>query len=238
MPSRYSHDQQLAWEVDLVPGISSCEDGGHILLRDTNSMPRSREAKSLRILILAAALSLVLTAAACASSDARAHVNPSGGSTDIPEIVDVPPPNWNDPFVGSIEVATLSEAKTYLSFDPFVPTGISATPRLLVSTSGEPGATGALALVYSDSDFGRFYTIEAVSQTNQSELESLAKDCGPTPGCEAFSIVTLSNGTNALLIEGTVATSIVFLVGDVRIDVVGPSEAFTRDNAIAIANML
>lgn len=72
----------------------------------------------------------------------------------------------------------------------------------------------------------------------QAELESLA-GCDPLAGCEGeWSLVRIRNDITALLIEGDIANSIVWLEDDIRFDVVGPAETFSADEAIEVANQV
>jgi len=93
--------------------------------------------------------------------------------------------------------------------------------------------------MYSDPEYGTFYLTEVISQTNSDELKALAANCDQDAECSGkFSIVTVRDGLDALLIAGSEATSIVVLSGDVRIDIVGPAATFSPDEAVTLANAL
>jgi hypothetical protein len=83
--------------------------------------------------------------------------------------------------------------------------------------------------------------VERKSETNQDELESLAKGCNADEGCEGrWYLQPLSNGANALFIVGPDGTSVgtMFLSNGVLFDVLGPTATFTPDAAQQVAETL
>ncbi|GIV00729.1 MAG: hypothetical protein KatS3mg014_2344 [Actinomycetota bacterium] len=70
---------------------------------------------------------------------------------------------------------------------------------------------------------------------SEEELRSWAS-CDPLAGCEgSWTLMPIGEHEEGILIEGPPATSVVWLSGDVRYDVVGPSETFGRKAALEIA---
>lgn len=153
-----------------------------------------------------------------------------------------PPPSsiplvWNEPIFNPLEQVNGEQASSHLSFQARIPEGLGQPRQILVThpdSADRPDRV--LALVYEHAQFGIFDAIQALSETNQEDLEAIAMQCLPATGCEAeASIEEVDQGVRALLLEGPRATSITWLRGKVRFDVLGPSDTFTRERAIEIA---
>lgn len=116
--------------------------------------------------------------------------------------------------------------------------GIPRAPVKVFINDPTGEADSAAAWVYDDIDLGKFVVIEEVSQTNQAELESLATCPPDDSGCvsEGWSLVEIRDGVTALLIEGDVSNGVVWLEDELRFNVVGPSETFSSEDVIAVAN--
>ena len=158
--------------------------------------------------------------------------------SDGPPSAEGPPFSVDDPLVNGIPT-TEGEAASHLAFDPVVPEALGEPLRLVMTTPDVAGTRKedlAFAVVYDHPDYGRFYIVQAVPQTTQAELESLA-GCDPSQGCEGeWSLVTIRSGVTALLIEGPVANSVIWLEDGVRFDVVGPAETFSAEEVLEVAN--
>jgi hypothetical protein len=179
--------------------------------------------------------------AAC-GPDSRTDIPRSLSPVEVPGEGEGPLPEWDNPLVNGVDVATRDEAAAELAFDPVVPKSLPPSDRMLM-TDPEAGGVSkehlAFALIYNHPEYGRFQVIERVSQTSQEELESLATTCDPAKGCEGeWTLVDLRDGLRALSIRGPVATAIIWLESGIRFDVAGPSETFTKEASIAVANSL
>jgi hypothetical protein len=192
-------------------------------------------------------LLFVILAAACASSDSlNAYHSASRPKatllpTDSPHPVPPgPEPDWDAPLVNGVTVPDIQIANEALAFTGIVPKGLNSDPAIMITDpSAAPREDRSLGLVYDDPQFDRFYIVEVIPQTTQKELEYLAASCDPATGCQgSWSLVSLADEITALLIQGPVATSIVFLTPDVRIDIVGPAETLSGDEVTQIANLL
>jgi hypothetical protein len=147
-----------------------------------------------------------------------------------------PVPDW-DNLIGNGVTSTEARAEHEMGFDLLVPSLLGDPARIVITApeSASPEFRQA-GFVYDSPSHGRFWVIEAVSQTSQEELESLTS-CDPAAGCEgSWTIVGLPRGIRGLLIEGPVATSVVWLERDRRFDVIGPSETFDSSFATQVAS--
>jgi hypothetical protein len=147
-------------------------------------------------------------------------------------------PDWDHPLAGAgVQIPDINSVLGELSFTPIEPKALG-TPLSIFMTDPTMGPQDGrvVSFVYQSDLYGRFQVTEGVSQTTQAELEALAK-CDPAAGCQgAWSLVTVQQATTALLIAGPTATSIVWLDGDTRFDVVGPTETFSSESAMAVAD--
>jgi hypothetical protein len=92
------------------------------------------------------------------------------------------------------------------------------------------------AAVYQHESYGSFGMLQRTAQLAEAELLSWA-DCDPEAGCEGtWTKVDLGGGRAGILIEGPEATSVVWLDGKVRFDVVGPSVTFAKQAALDVAS--
>jgi hypothetical protein len=138
----------------------------------------------------------------------------------------------------ALEVDSLGQAaRGELPFVPVTSPELGTPIRIFVS---DPAVVSpqdrAVNLIYEHPTYGRFALIEQLSQTTQTELEALA-GCDLAKGCEgSWSVITIKGATKALLIVGPGSTSVTWLAGDVRFDLLGPPETFSREEAIAVDN--
>lgn len=148
--------------------------------------------------------------------------------------------------IGGMEIPNQEFADENLPFAPIVPpTSIGPLVRTVMTDPerSEPHQRG-IAWVIDGGD-GLFYIVEGpAGGMDQSELEELA-ECGPKEtGCtvEGWSLVKLSNGTTALLVDGAVAlgetTFIEWLNGELKFEIIGPRLKFTAEEALSAANEL
>jgi hypothetical protein len=147
-----------------------------------------------------------------------------------------PPPDWEG-LIGNGVTSTEARAEREMGFDLLVPSLLGEPARIVITApESAPPKFRLTGFVYDSPSHGRFWVIEAVSQTTQGELESLTS-CDPAAGCEgSWTIVGLPRGIRGLLIEGPVATSVVWLESDRRFDVIGPSETFDGSFATQVAS--
>jgi hypothetical protein len=151
------------------------------------------------------------------------------------------------PLADAREVASPAAAAPELAFPPVVPREVGPPQKSWINTQSDR-AHQVLALLYDDSTRGRFFVIESPRDTDvtpegaQQSLEQMATECAdPSAGCEgAWSVITLKDGTRALLIEGDPdipdqTTSVLFYRANVLFNIVGPVATFDRSDALAVA---
>jgi hypothetical protein len=172
-----------------------------------------------------------------ALSTACANVPPSEAEAGSPTVdPHGPEPDWDNLLVGALEVPGVTQAVSYLSFRPTLP-ALGPPDKVYVGGGDRPTKSTTVGMRFTTEAYGRFWLLEQESQTNQEELEALASSCDPEKGCEgSWTLTKLDDGTVALSIAGPKATSIVWLRGEVRFDVLGPSATFTTASAAAVAN--
>jgi hypothetical protein len=145
------------------------------------------------------------------------------------------PFSWNHPFVNELTVANIDEAAELLRFPPIVPEGLGKPVRIVVDE--RPTRLGKkIALIYDHPNHGRFHVIETTSSMTQADLESLAENCDPGSGCTAqMDTVSLAPGLVGVQIKGMVANSVIWKVGHIRFDVIGPAETLDPGGSLDIA---
>lgn len=163
--------------------------------------------------------------------------NPAlAGEEEDPQ--DSMPIDWDNPIVNASVLRRPQDANQHLSFTPSVPESLGDPRRSLMT---EPKAAADpqdrwLSLEYQHPQYGHFLALQSFSQTNDAELAAIAARCSPASGCEGTaSIVSLRDGSPALILEGPTATSITWLRGTTRFDIIGPPE-FTAAGAEEVAN--
>jgi len=96
-----------------------------------------------------------------------------------------------------------------------------------------------LAWTWSDSGGGpRYYLQErSAGATTQDQLDAAATCSASETGCDAtaFSIVTLSDGRSALLVQAPDVASLVWVEEGVELTLVGPGATFTPAIAEGLA---
>jgi hypothetical protein len=147
-----------------------------------------------------------------------------------------PPIDWDAMIVNGVE-STVAEAKREMGFEVLVPSLLGEPARVVItSPDSSPPRFRLTGFVYDDPTHGTYWVIEEVSQTSQGELESLT-ECDPAAGCEgSWTIAELRRGIRGVLVEGPIATSVIWLEGLRRFDVVGPSETFDGSFAQEVAS--
>jgi hypothetical protein len=147
-----------------------------------------------------------------------------------------PLPDWERLIANGVS-STEERATREMQFDLLVPSLLGDPTRIVITApASAPPKFRLTGFVYDSPARGRFWVIEAISQTTQGELESLAS-CEPATGCEgSWTVVPLPRGIRGLLIEGPVATSVIWLEADRRFDVIGPSETFGGSFATEVAS--
>jgi len=135
--------------------------------------------------------------------------------------------------IGNGRLSTTGEAVDAMAFDVLDPTLVGIPDRVVMTDPGSaPPRFRSVGFLFTE-PAGRFWIIESVSQTDQDELESLA-GCTECEG--SWTVVPLPRGIRGLLIEGPIASSIMWLESGRRFDVVGPSEGFDGAALIDVAS--
>lgn len=186
------------------------------------------------------ALSLLFSPLALATSGPRGAATLSAGPTSDrhrTETIESEPIDWT-PVVNPMPVPNAQEAGNHLDFPPPTPRGLGQPDQVLVTHPDSALRTDRIiSLEYTHPDFGHFLVLQSVSQTNEAELSNIAARCLPETGCEAkASVEVLGQNNIALLLEGPTTTSIIWIRGRVRFDVVGPADSFTAEDARGVAN--
>ena len=147
-----------------------------------------------------------------------------------------PPIDWDAMLVNGV-TSNVAEARREMGFDLLVPSLLGKAARIVItSPDASPPRFRLAGFVYEDPAHGTYWVIEAVSQTSQRELESLT-ECEAAAGCEgSWTIVELPRGIRGVLVEGPSATSVLWLEGERRFDVIGPSETFGGSFATDVAS--
>ncbi len=181
-----------------------------------------------------------LSLSACAERATQAGSGGGDPAESPPIMIDEgPEPQWDNVLVGGVEMSTVDEAEALLAFSPSVPSGIEPPAKVVVNGLAEEAPAATMAMRFETQQYGMFWLIEQVSQTDQKELETLAATCDPEQGCQGtWSLTELGDGTVALAIEGQKTTSIIWLDGSVRLELVGPPESFGLSQAKSVADSL
>ena len=166
------------------------------------------------------------------------------GTVHLPIRCEGPSPNWDTdkPFgANGIQVADLAEAAPYLAFAPVVPRGLGQPSKFFVNGNKPDRSARNLLWVYHQPPYGRFWVTEEVTEVTQAWIDSRTNN--PT-GCSIDSVVKLRDGTRAALSvanpaasgSGASTTSITWLDQGLMISALGPTDTFTKDRAIEVAN--
>jgi len=133
--------------------------------------------------------------------------------------------------------STVGEAKREMGFEVLVPSLLGEPARVVItSPDSSPPRFRLTGFIYEDPEYGTYWVIEAVSETSQGELESLT-ECDPAAGCEgSWTIAELPRGIRGVLVEGPITTFVMWLEGERRFDVIGPSETFDGSFATEVAS--
>lgn len=196
-------------------------------------MTRERRASWWQAVVAAGTMAVFL------SGCAGGRTGVTRGSAERP-LDAAPAPDWEHPLGGlGKRFAASRDAARYVSFTPLLAVKLGRPTSIFVSDPGRvPRSDRAFSLVFDSTTYGRYDINEQVSHTNQQELESLV-GCDHATGCEgSWSVVEIGNGVRALLVAGPRATSVTWLDGTLRIDVLGPASTFSADAAKRIGRVL
>ncbi len=190
-------------------------------------------------------MSILLALIATACGQLRATTSSPAAGSSAPDI-DIEA-DWDQPIREAIEVPNMDALLLLVTFDPIVaPGALGSLEQLLVTDpTVAPEETRVVALVYVEPETSDpFYVTEAISHITQADLELLSS-CQPGEvGCDTrgWSLRSLHDGIQALVIDGQVATSIATSVTWIRdginFEVTGPKDTFTLDEAMAVANSM
>lgn len=151
-----------------------------------------------------------------------------------------PPVDIDTPLVQGVSIPSVDEANSDAAFSVTAP-NVEGTPvDILVSNPHYVARSDrAIAMVFHNAPHGTFDVVEEVSRASQADLASLAATCNPAKGCEgSWTMVTLNNGTPALLIQGPpgTTTGVIWIKGSVYFDVYGLAGSFSAQDSLAVAN--
>jgi len=176
---------------------------------------------------------LLMTLSSCAE---RAQYPPAVEVEASPGELAGPAPDWDNLVIEGVTTSP-AEAPSLVIVDVIVPTTLGGLSRMVVTaTEAAPPELRVLGLVYDDEKFGRYWILERVNEMTQEELESWLV-CDAKEGCEGtWTLAKLPDGIRGVLIEGPLATSVVWLDGKTRFDVIGPASTFSAESAMTVAD--
>ena len=169
-------------------------------------------------------------------SDAQSNPPAPSDTWEPPDLL----PKWDEsPLIGAIDVASEAEAASYLPFPPVIPENLGTPVRISVLAADPDPSVAALGLVYDHAEFGPFWVTERLAQTTQAGLELSAAGCTAATGCQArATMVTITGGIRAKLLEGPVANSIKWLQGEMFFDIIGPAQSFHPTDLTEVADLV
>lgn len=154
----------------------------------------------------------------------------SGGRSDSALKID-----WSAPPL-CIPLKDGADPGSFLAFSPISPK--VGTPEATFVTDPEeaPRSARGVFFVYQGPSGTIYWISESISEINHGDLERLASTCDPRRGCQGtWSLVTIREGTEAVLIQGVgsdATTSLVWLRGRLRMQIMGPSGGLSRREAV------
>lgn len=159
------------------------------------------------------------------------------------ELAEAPAINWEKPD-HVVEVPDLDGAGKLLSFTPIKPK-LSRLNRIYVSDPGDTfiESRGIVFLFEEPSD-DPYWVIESPSEVTEQgfkkDLRSDVAQCAGANRCVgSWSMVAVRGDRDALLIQnGSRTTVILWMESGLRIQIMGPPETFTGQEAIAAAEGL
>jgi hypothetical protein len=191
--------------------------------------------RSLRVtgysIVLAALLS------GCAKVEPGVRADPTETSaTTFP--LESPSIDWAHPQpANTVEVAGLSDSAAVLPFDPISPKFGEPLSVFVSDPDQTPDEDRVLFLVYKGQDGNPFWVVQlSAGPTWKDNFDQQVAEC--TPPCGGLSVVQVRDKQRALLSRGDFVTALLWLEGDVEVQLQGPSSSFTSNVAILTANSL
>jgi len=145
--------------------------------------------------------------------------------------------DFDQPLLAGRKLPSVAEAAANLPFRPVAPAAAGQPISVWIPAQARQHL---LALVYQHPSYGRFMVIEVPNVGTQQDLEGLVAQCAT--GCEeAWSLVHLEDGSEAVLFEGSSTiphetTGVIWIHNGLALNVLGPAASFSRDAALALAN--
>jgi hypothetical protein len=147
--------------------------------------------------------------------------------------------DWSQIFADGEKLPDIATAASRLPFRPVAPAAIGRLRAIFVHRGVKSRARQALGLVIDHPAYGRFLLSEEPTTMTAAQLATIAARCDPAHGCEGtWRMVSLPNGTPALLVAGPASTGLLWLRKSVRFDVYGPPDTFTVASATDVANTI
>jgi len=187
-----------------------------------------------QVIITRICLILTVLSACAEAAPPRAGTTSTGPEANLEEATE-PAPDWDRLIIDGVDTSAAA-ASTLTPRNLLIPTMLGSASRVVVTDpEAAPPDLRVTGFVYDDEKYGRYWVIQRANEMSQKELESWL-DCDPAEGCQgSWSLAILPRGIRAVLIQGPVATSVVWLDGDSRFDVIGPAETFSADSATDVA---
>jgi hypothetical protein len=153
--------------------------------------------------------------------------------------------DWMVPLVRGVPAASEAQAEQNISFAPVIPPASVGVPVAIAYTNIDTAHQG-ISWSYKDAGDNPFALTESLPVLTQDQLQALATCHANEAGCDSspYQLVTLDDGTVALLIDGTKAspgaeaqaTSVWWLSDGFQFEVLGPTESFPASRALTIAD--
>lgn len=180
----------------------------------------------------------------CLAAFLLANCAPGPREQGVPSYSPRPNPiDWDHPLTEGVPVPSIEAAIPLLDFVPVSPRGLGPPTEIDVNNPARFNQEDrALGMVYDHFEYGPFWILESIAEMDQAQLEKFPEHNGEPGNTVTFTLVTVRQGITALLHEGPNTTAVEWLVSSelqtIDIRVMGPSESFSRSEALAIAEKL
>lgn len=189
--------------------------------------------RSVVLLVGIAAMVILASTIAIVATGSPKSDEPRGASEDDGGI----PVDFSRPFANGTQVDSVAAAKAYLPFSPAESSVAGRPVAVWLKTLETPPAEQAIGLVFDTAPYGDFEIVQDQTDMTSAQLKEIADGCDPAQGCQGeWTMVTLSDGTDALYIGGPTAHSVMWVTKGRRFNIVGHAESMPEEGLMKIAN--